>query len=103
LTPADFLEAFFFDPFCFFPQLVLIAVSKSFNLPFWPPILIDALFVALQRLVLFCRRPFFPPASLSSNLETGASGTAAKVVLTLEVSEPFLLTESMNPTRLMWI
>jgi hypothetical protein len=54
-------------------------------------------------LVEFCRRPFLPPESSSTNLETGASGTEAKVFRTLEPSEPFCLTESMKPTRLTWI
>jgi hypothetical protein len=88
----------FFDP-----QPGFTTVSKSWTLPLWPSIFAVALLVDLQRSVEFCRSPFLPPWSSRTNLETGASGTEAKVLRTFEVPDPFLWTESMKPTRLTWI
>ena len=47
-----------------------------------------ALWVPLQRLVPFCKRPLDPPSISKTNLETGASGTVSKVLRIRENASP---------------
>src|SRR6476646_6992197 len=58
---------------------------RSFSLrltffPFWALSLMIALIGLAQRLVEFTSRPFLPPGKVTTNFETGTSGTRPKVV-----------------------
>jgi hypothetical protein len=66
-------------------------------LPLWAVKAAVAFGLALQSSVLLTRSPFLPPCMVKTNLETGASGTASKVLRILA------LTESILPARSTWI
>jgi hypothetical protein len=64
----------------FLPQLARTTGLVSCVLPFWPVSFTAARLLEPQRLRELVIRPLLPPFMLKTNLLTGASGTASKVL-----------------------